>query len=154
MYSDQPDQSSNIPSATDTSQESIFSDALDTSRYDKSLKRARVYLYIIAGIQCAVGIYEYATIRDKDFALVAAAIDFGIGALFIFFAVWSYKNPVTAFLTALITFVVIHIGMAFFDPASIIRGIILKGLAVFALIKAYNDAKEAQRLRESIGGGG
>lgn len=141
----------NIPSAAGPVQENIFSDVVDTAPYDKSLRNARIWLYVIAGIQAAIGVYEYVTTEDKNIALIAGGIDFGIAMLFVLFAVWSYKQPAIAFLSALIAFVLIHVGLAILDPANIARGIILKILVVIALVKAYNDARQVQKLRESVG---
>ena len=38
--------------------ESIFSDVYDTSVYKKTLKNARIWLFVIAGFQFAMGIFE------------------------------------------------------------------------------------------------
>jgi len=141
----------NIPSATDNSQSTIFSDIVDTTPYEKNLKTARIYLYIIAALQIGVGIYQYATANEPELALILGAIPAGIGVLFLGFAIWSYKQPVIAFMTALITFVVVHAATMILDPTAIYKGIILKILVIVALVKGFKDAREVQKLRESIG---
>ncbi len=145
----QPNEPTHIPSATEPAQPTIFSDIVDTAPYEKSLRNARIYLYIIAALQFGIGIYEYASTEDKD--LVAGGIDAGIGVLFLLLALWSYKKPAIAFMTALIAFLVIHIGLSIIDPSHIYRGIILKILVVVALIKAFKDARQVEKLRESVG---
>ena len=140
----------NIPAANEPSQETIFADIVDTKPYEKSLRNARIYLYIVAALQVGVGIYQYAN-SDPEYALLIEGIPIGLGILFLVFAFWSYKKPVAAFMTALITFVVVHVLTMIDDPSAIFRGIILKVLVVVALIKAYKDAVEYEKLRESIG---
>ena len=143
----------NIPAATDTSQETIFSDIVDTTPYEKNLKKARIYLYIIAALQIGVGIYQYSTADDPELALILGGIPAAIGVLFLGFAIWSYKQPVIAFMTALITFVVVHLATMILDPTAIYKGIILKILVIVALVKGFKDAREVQKLRESVGTG-
>lgn len=147
----QTSQNNSIPSATAPHQEPIFNDLIDTAPFEKSLKNARIWLYIVAALQIGVGIYEYTTVPDPDLALLAAIIDAGIGILFILFAIWSYKQPVVAFMTALITYVVINIGFMILEPSHIYKGIIMKVLVIVALVKAFNAAREVEKLRESMG---
>lgn len=147
----QPTPNNGIPSATANTQDGLFNDIVDTAPYEKSLKTARIYLYIIATIQFGIGVYEYLSTEDKELALIAGAVDAGIGVLFLLFALWSYKKPAIAFMTALIAFLVIHIGLAFLDSTHIYKGIILKVLVIVALIKGFNDARQVEKLRESVG---
>src|SRR5690349_5996830 len=92
-------------------EDTIFYDVADMSGYDKNLKNARVYLYIVAAVQMIFGFYEYFTLSDYDnqIALLTGGIDVGIGIVFIILAMWSYKKPAAAFLTALIIFITIHV---------------------------------------------
>ena len=138
-----------IPSAT-ANQESIFSEMADTQPYEKSLKTARIWLYVIAALQVGMGIYEYNTV-DPSIALFALLIDAGIGVVFFALALWSYQKPAVSFMTALIVYILIHIGLSILEPANLVRGVILKILIVMALVKAYKDAREVEKLKESIG---
>ena len=149
----EPQQPANetIPSATTQPETTLFSDLADTTYYQKSLKTARIWLYVIAAIQAGIGIYEYNSTPDPDVALIAAIIDGGIGVMFLLLALWSYKKPNLAFTTALVAYVVIHVGMMFVDPTNIFKGLILKIFIVVALVKAIKDAREVERLKESLG---
>lgn len=140
----------NIPSATKPAQETIFSDMLDTTPYQKHLKTARIWLYVITALQVGMGIYEYSTIEDSQLALFAGLVDAGIGVLFLLFAFLSYKRPVASFIAALVAYVVIHVGMMFLDPSNIYKGIILKIVIVVALIRAISNARDIQRFQETI----
>ena len=141
----------NIPSATFVSQETMFSDIVDIKPYEKSLKNARIWLYVIAAIQVVFGIVQYAITDDKEIGLVVAIVEAGIGVLFFLFALWSYKKPATAFMTALVTFVVIHVASAIIEPSQIYKGIILKVLVIVALVKGFNNAREVEKLKEATG---
>jgi hypothetical protein len=147
----QPAPNNGIPAATSTTQETIFSDVVDTTPYEKNLKTARIYLYILTALQIGVGIYQYTTTEDRELALIMGGIPAGIGILFLLFAIWSYTKPAIAFMTALVTFIVAHGITMFFDTSSIYKGIILKILVIVALIKGFNDARQVEKLRESVG---
>lgn len=149
----EPQQPSNDTLSNETAQpqETIFHDFTDTRPYEKSLKTARIWLYVIAALQAGIGLYEYSSTEDPTVALIAGIIDAGIGVIFLLLALWSYKKPAAAFITALITYIVIHIGMLFVDPSNIYKGILIKILVVLALVKAYKDAREVERLKESVG---
>ncbi len=149
-----------VPNSTDqhaenepVKQDTIFNEVADMSGYDKNLKTARIYLYIVAAIQMIFGIYEYFTLREYDdqIALLTGGIDFGIGIVFIVLAVWSYKKPAAAFLTALILFVTIHVLSMISDPTMIYKGIILKVLVTIALIKGFKDARDYEQMKRSLG---
>ena len=141
----------NIPSATSLSHETMFSDIVDIKPYEKNLKNARIWLYVIAAIQVVFGIVQYAITDDKEIGLIVAIVEAGIGVLFFLFALWSYKKPATAFMTALVTFVVIHVASAIIEPSQIYKGIILKVLVIVALVKGFNNAREVEKLKEATG---
>ena len=69
--------------------ESIFTNLVDLAPYEKSLKNARTWLYIIAALQFGIGIFEYFTIDDKTVAAVAFGIDTFVALVFL---VNNYKR--------------------------------------------------------------
>ena len=149
-----------IPNSTDqhaenepVKQDTIFNDVADMSGYDKNLKTARIYLYVIAGIQLIAAAYEYFTLRDisEQYALLAGGIDIGVGILFAFLALWSHKKPAAAFITALIVYVAIQILAIIGDNSMIYKVIILKVLVIIALIKGFKDAREYEQMKRSLG---
>lgn len=141
---------SKVPAATETASETIFGDMMDTTAYQKHLKTARIWLYVIAALQVGMGIYEYSTIPDPQVGLIAALIDGGIGAVFLLFAFLSYKRPVASFIAALVTYVAVHVGMMFIDPTNIYKGIILKVIVVIALVRAINNARDIEKFRGTV----
>lgn len=122
--------------------ESILEDAIDTSSYEKTLRNGRIWLYVIAGMQGLMGIYEYATTQEQTIALLALGIDFFIGAVFLTLALWSRKKPIPAFTLALILYIVFVVGFMLLDTSNMYKGILIKILVVIALIKANKDARE------------
>lgn len=135
-------------------QETIFTpDMTDMTGYDKNLRNARIWLYVIAGLQGAMGIYEYFAYADfgEELRWAALGIDIGIGIVFLVLAIWSRKKPAPAFLSALIFYIAISVTFMILDSTNIYKGIILKVLIVIALVKGYKDAKEYDDLKKSIG---
>ena len=88
-------------------QQNLFADVVDTEPYEKSMKNARIWLYIIAALQAVMGIFEYNSTDDPTIGLIACGIDFAVAFLFLGLALYSKKNPVVAFTTALISYIVI-----------------------------------------------
>ncbi|ANE51334.1 hypothetical protein [Flavisolibacter tropicus] len=132
-------------------QQDLFADIIDTAPYEKSMNNARIWLYVIAAFQAVMGIIEYNSIDEATVGMIACGIDVGVGLLFLGLALYSKKNPVTAFTIALALYVLI-VGFAIYlDPESAFKGILLKALAVIALVKANKDARKYAAIKQSIG---
>ena len=136
--------------STPTTQESIFNDVLDLRPYEKSLSNARIWLYIMAGLQFAVGIYEYFSIEDNLSAGISFGIDAFIGLTFLSLAIWSKQKPFIAFTLALVLYIMVSLLIIYFEPTAIVRGIIFKVLIVVALVKAINNAKRYEEIKSAI----
>lgn len=136
-----------------TKQETIFDDVYDLAPYEKSMKNARVWLYVIAAIQVILGIVEFNTVDDPTIAAVAFGIDAFIALVFLVLALWSKKKPVIAFTIALSFYIVIVLGLTLVsgDFTNLAKGIILKVLIVAALIKANRDARKYEAIKQSLG---
>jgi hypothetical protein len=131
---------------TATEEKSIFNEVLDTSQYQKSMKNARIWLYVIAAFQFIMGIIEYSREADKTVGLIAFAVDAFLGIVFIGLALWSKRKPYLAFITALVTYIAIIILVAILEPANIVRGILFKILITIALVRAIKDAKKYEQV--------
>ena len=131
--------------------ENIFSEMVDYTPLEKSMKNARIWLYVIAGMQLIMGIYEYATTDDPFVAWLAFGIDSGIGAIFFFLALWSRKKPKLAFTAALILYLAFNIGFMVMDPENIFKGILIKAIVVVALVKANKNARKYEEIKSSLG---
>jgi uncharacterized membrane protein len=133
-----------------TANKSIFNNLVDLAPYEKSLKNARIWLFVIAGIQFCVGIFEYFSLDDNIVAAIAFGIDAFVALGFLTLAFWSKKKPLLAFSIALVFYLVVIIGYIVIDPSNVFKGLIVKVLVVIALIKAINDAKQYEEVKASI----
>lgn len=139
------------PVETNTEQESVLLDVADMSGYDKSLRRARGWLYVLAAMQACIGVYELCTTEDATVGKIAFGIDLFVAVVFLGLTIWSYKKPAPAFLTSLIFYIVFIVLLCIVDPANIFRGILVKILFVIALVRAYKDAKEIEEMKQTFG---
>ena len=139
--------------AAETTEEptSIFNELIDTAPYEKSMKNARIWLYVIAGFQFLMGIVEYAREEEPIVGWMAFGIDAFIAFLFLGLALWSRTKPVAAFTSALILYVLFVAAFCILDPTNLFKGIIFKILAVVALVKANKDARTYEAFKTSIG---
>lgn len=129
----------------------LFNDVFDLAPYEKSMRNARIWLYVIAGIQFLVGIFEYSTVPDKTVGAIAFGIDAGVALVFLVLALWSKKAPTVAFTIALVFYAVVVLAAMFLDASNIYRGIILKILVVIALVKANRDARKYEEAKRALG---
>jgi hypothetical protein len=132
-------------------QQNIFSEIVDYTPLEKSMKNARIWLYVIAGFQLLMGIFEYLNTEDKLVAWIAFGIDTGIGAVFLLLALWSRKKPKIAFTIALTLYLVVNVGFMFLDANNIYKGILIKVLIVIALVKANKNARKYEEIKHSLG---
>ena len=130
-------------------QETIFNDVLDTAPYEKSLKNARIWLYVVAAFQAGMGIFEFATIDDKTLAWIALIIDVVIGGVFLGLALWSRTKPYLSFVIALGLYVVFNVAFMALDSSNMLRGLLVKILVVIALVKAVRDAKKYEEIKSA-----
>ena len=134
--------------------ETIFSEIYDLEPYERTLKNARIWLYVIAGLQFIMGIIEYNREDDPVIGWTAFGIDAFIAVGFLVLALWSRKKPVPAFTIALVSYIVLHVGFSILDPSNLVRGIIIKILVIVALVKANRDARKYEEMKTLMGSGG
>lgn len=132
-------------------QQDLFADIVDIEPYEKTMKNARVWIYVIAASQAVMGIVEYNMAEDTTIGLIACGIDFSVAVLFLCLGLYSKKNPVAAFTTALVSYVALIVAFIALDPSNATKGIVVKVLAIMALIKANKDARKYVAIKQSIG---
>ena len=131
-------------------QDTIFqSDEFSLEGYDKSIRNARTALFVVAGVQLLFGII-YGLAQGNEEAMPIMIVAIVIAAIFFGLGMWTKSKPYTAILTGLILFIALHILEAVVDPASIVRGIILKVLVIVYLGKSLKDAREAQEMKKNF----
>jgi prepilin signal peptidase PulO-like enzyme (type II secretory pathway) len=126
-------------------QEDLLSDVYDDSMegYDKPVKRVRILLFIMAGLQL-LAIFTATDLPEPENWITMGLFVF-LAGVFAVLAFWTKKRPYTAIITALSIYIVLHVLSAILEPASIVRGIIVKIIVVVMLVTALKNAKEIQQ---------
>jgi ABC-type transport system involved in multi-copper enzyme maturation permease subunit len=133
---------------------SIFTEEeFSTVGYDKHIHQARNAIFWVAGlltVNVAMlfmregEVYEYMWL---DFLIYSGFI----GA-FIFLGFFTKKKPYTAIIMALILYTLFILLNAVIEPMTLLKGILFKIITYVFLIKAINDAKDAQEMQKTFGG--
>ena len=123
-------------------EETIFKEDDFLARgYDKHMRQARNAIFVVAALHFLVGMFVAYNGPDEE-RLFMVALVVGISTTFFVLGLWAAKKPYPAILTAVIIYGTLLIGDAIFDPMSIMKGIILKGVIIFYLIRGLKNAKE------------
>jgi len=149
MDNTHPDLKSSENSETSNQQATIFNNLIDADEYEKKFKSARTWIYVIAGFQFAMGIFEFIK-EEETVAWIALGIDWTVALIFLLLGLWSRKKPAAAFLSALIFYLAMVTAFAAIDISNVLKGIIFKILIVIALVKAYNTAREYENMKKAI----
>jgi len=127
-------------------QSDFLDDIIDTREYDKKIKSAQNTIFIVAGVQLIFGLIVAFTGPEEvqniqiGVAVVISAIFFGLG-------LWCKKKPFTAIIIALTVYSLLLISDAIYDPATIVKGAIVKAFIIIYLAKGIGAAKTAQEIR-------
>ncbi|MEO7311252.1 MAG: hypothetical protein ABIX01_12695 [Chitinophagaceae bacterium] len=131
-------------------QETIFEgQEFSLEGYDKSIKNARIALFVVGGVQLIAGIVV-GSIQGGDIAMYSIIVAVVVAAIFIGLGFWTKSKPYTAILIGLILYVALVLLDVVIDPSSIGKGIILKVLVIVYLAKSLGDAKEAQEMKKNF----
>lgn len=117
--------------------------ALDEESGKSGVKKSKNALLIIAGILVASGIWVSKGGGEAGAFIVVTNIVLAV--IFAFLAMWSEKNPFSAFLTALILFISLQILFLLADPLSIISGILFKFVIIFFLVNGITSAAKLKK---------
>lgn len=139
--------------APSNEQPSLFEDMADTSAYEKPLRNARIWLYVVAGLHVLMAVVNYFQLKDADESIAAftAGIYVVIAAIFFGLALWSRRKASTAFLVAVILYIAFIIGFSILEPENLVRGLLMRILVIVALIRGYQNAKNVEQIKASFG---
>ncbi len=132
--------------------ESVF-EGIDYSMkgYDKPIRRARILLFIIAGLQLLPLFILDKELDDMSRLLVIGSSIFS-SVVFAALAFWSRSKPYPALLIALVFYLLlIGVAAALTGMMSLMQGLIVKGIVVVLLIAGVKNAKEADNIRKTFG---
>ncbi|MFL9482039.1 hypothetical protein ACI6Q2_04625 [Chitinophagaceae bacterium LWZ2-11] len=122
-------------------------DALSPEGYDKKIRNVRIFLFIIAAFQIG-----YIFFLPSDVDPIANYITIGIfvavAITFVLLAFWTKKKPYTAIITALIIYCSLLLLDIIFDPASILKGILIKIVFISLMVSSLSSAKDIQNWRK------
>jgi hypothetical protein len=136
-----------------TEKDSIFSpDEFSWQGYDRHIRHARNALFIVAGVLVINLIVLYNSLPpDYEYFWLDLAIWGVFIVAFIFLGLYTKTKPYTAIVAAMCLYAIIIALNAYIDIHSLYRGILLKIIVIVTLVKAVNDAKEAQEMQKNFG---
>lgn len=117
---------------------------LDEKR--RSVNKARIILYILAGINLVIGTIAGYFLKE-DSVIIGSIIG---GIIYLLLAWWSQSQPLPAILSGLIFFIIITVISAIMSPETILRGIIWKVLIIWGFVYGYRGAMESDRLKKEL----
>jgi hypothetical protein len=117
--------------------------------YDKKVKRARNWLFVV-GLIVLVNLY-YVYPFESDGQIFVAILISLLAGIFCALAFWTKKKPFTAILIGLILYLGLQTLVLISDPEVFFKGIIFKIFAVGGLISGMNSALESQRILKAFG---
>jgi hypothetical protein len=106
----------------------------------EKIQTAKIIMYVLAGLTFLMGVYQ--GFGQDDFS--GLIINCILALLYLIMIAWADKNPFAATLSVFILYVTVNLANAFFYPATLFSGIILKIIVIVGLIKGIKSAKEAQ----------
>jgi hypothetical protein len=84
----------------------------------------------------------------SGYQLIFGIVDWVIALIFIGLGIWSYYKSFVALVTGLALYILLIILFAVFDPTTIFKGIIFKGIIISFLFYAIKTAREEQALNK------
>jgi hypothetical protein len=113
--------------------------------YDKPVRRARITLFIIAGL-ILITLYQVLPFNDDPVRMITAGIIVFEAGIYVALALWTRKKPYTALIVSLCLFGGTILLNAVIQPASLFYGILIKIAIIVALIAGLSNARDCQRM--------
>jgi hypothetical protein len=120
--------------------------AMQSSQVDKALERLRDFaddeqLTPIDGVTYTAGQLRQRLGREASFA---AGLNLALAVMMGGLWLWARRAPLPALACALALYVVVLVGSALYDPSTIAQGILVKVVAIGALVKGLRAALAAR----------
>ncbi|RYY48533.1 MAG: hypothetical protein EOO06_10020 [Chitinophagaceae bacterium] len=133
-------------------EDSIFSaDEFSMQGYDKHIRQARNAIFFVAVILLINVIFLVATYpAGAEYMWVDLLIWGAFIAGFVFLGFYCKKKPYFAIVGALCLYGLFIALNAYLDITTLYKGIIMKIIVIVLLVKAVNDAKEAQEMQKNF----
>lgn len=118
----------------------------DKQQSNKVVNRARVVLFLVAGLYAFVGVYEAFFMYGAH--ILFGIIDWIVAAIFIGLAIFSYKKAFLALVLGLGVYLGLIILLAVLNPLTLVQGIIWKIVIVTLLVLGIKEAKSSESKKE------
>lgn len=119
------------------------------SDVEESWKRLKTARKILFGIGVFYLVISFTPLMPDE-AVIALVLNLLLAAMFIGFALLTYKNPLVAMGVPLVLILVYYLGMLFIDPVYLWTGIFWKVLVVTGLTYGFVSVRKSNRiLREN-----
>lgn len=123
---------------------------LQSEALQKKIKTASGALLAVAIIQTLTILVFYFLLRGAPAQAMVVAILSVIASVFWGLWWWSRSSPFPAAVTGLVIFVTLHLADAAMDPAALFRGIIIKLIILYVLIRAVLAGLEHRKIKEEM----
>ncbi len=136
-------------------QSTIFTEQeLKPIEYFKSIKHARNAMYVLCASFIFMGVVFFFQSTDIYESVGGAGVALLVAIAFFSLARYSFKRPHISVVTSIVLYIALVLLDLFDDPATAIKGLLFKGIVLFYLFKAINDAKEHEAAIKSYEAGG
>lgn len=115
---------------------------------NKVVNRARIVLFLVAGLYTFVGIYEAFFMFGAH--ILFGTIDWIVAAIFIGLAIFSYKKAFLALVLGLGVYLTLVVLLAVLNPMTLVQGIIWKIVIVTLLVLGIKEAKSSESKKEKV----
>jgi len=115
--------------------------------YSAAVNKARNILFVLSVLNVLAGVLLGIVINKDIPVLIGSVLS---AAIYLALGLWSRKKPFPAIITGLFVYITFIVIAALFNPASIISGLIWKGLIISGFVYGYRGAKEAEHIKEQM----
>lgn len=109
-----------------------------------SIKRARVVLFILAGMNILLPFLMY---RNAESKWLTIGFSVAIGMIFLFFAFLCKRQPFISVLVPLIILVLMYVSNAIFDPMTLFKGVFFKIIFLSSLTYCLINITKSNKIR-------
>lgn len=108
------------------------------SQAEKHVRGARTTLFVLAGLFFLYAVlYGGGVIADD---IVSLVVYFIFGIIYILLGLWANSSPRPASIAGLVLYLLMIILIAFADPSTLFKGLIIKALVIIYLIRGISEA--------------
>jgi hypothetical protein len=120
---------------------------VELKELDKEIKKASISLYVISGFWILWGLLSFIT-KPNNIS-VGLLISYGaLAVIFLLLAFWSKNKPTAAIISGLSLVILLQLINMISDPKTLFSGIIVKLIVVGYLIKGFQSAQKAEKIKK------